>query len=109
MELLDHNRQELVDTLPMKNEIFLADLIKHNLFSEDESPKWRSLPISAERASYLLNKINTDNVKDFSKLINLMGKSKNKAVVELSIKIKSEQTCNVIIQSLNQRTLCCII
>ena len=91
-KLFNHYHQELVATLPMKNETFLAELRKNNLLHEDVSRILESYTTSAERALYFLDNVikPEKSNKYFDRLLNIMKDSKEKNTKDLSKSIKSK-------------------
>ena len=97
MDLFDNYYQELIYSLPMNDETFLTELREHCLLSEDINTKMGSMTIS-ERASYFLDYVikpglHNNNILNFHKLLNIMGKCKLGNVKKLCIKIKSKYAC----------------
>ena len=93
-EILQEQYSDLVKTLPMDDEIFIADLYTNELLPGDLRNEIKSLPTSAKKASKFLDKVIEPSVKDNSSvilntLLTVMKKSGNSVVIQLAENIQS--------------------
>ena len=117
-ELFEHYYQALYFSLPMKDGSFIEELFARNVFTEGFKNKLKTLSLSKERASCLLDKIVKSellvgNNKCFAVLLNVMNNHKYDNVRDLADQIDSEldmnAKCKLIIIPDNVMCVHCII
>ena len=85
---------KLVQTLPMNDATFTAELYSHNLFPDDLKESIESVDTSAKKASHFLDNVIKPSVSSgigssFDKLLNVMESSGFQNVTELAKLIRN--------------------
>ena len=94
MEVFQNHYNTLIRCLPMDDDLFLGQLLRHDLLPGDTDGKVKSLLTPIERATCFLNRVIKPslnvNSMSFDKLLLVMSESDYPYVKELSCNIKSD-------------------
>ena len=99
-ELFDHYYTTLVYLLPIKDDDFMDELLKHGLLPGDVKSKLESLTVNYERSSYFLDSVIKPDLavgssRCFVSLLNVMKSNKHDNVKDLAEKIENELAANI--------------
>ena len=93
--MFQNNYVNLVKVLPMKDDIFMAELFKHKLLPDTLKETLDVIPVSTTRATKFLDNVikpavSTDNIGIFDALLEIMKNCDYEAVKKLAESISSE-------------------